>query len=205
MIIRSIILSILLSSCFGRQVYKNNENSCKLILLRDSSYSYSVKDQSKSCIPERGTYTINKNSIKLQHYTISQKESVANVTEQYQKEQPDSINLSFKNINNKATVVKFSINNNPQLFETNEYGKVSLSYVDLATFKIDSLKIYYQDLKYEVKQTFIKPTTLIISLNQYANQNYAINEREYEIYNDTIIANDLNEKLYKENVKLIKK
>ena len=201
MILRSIVLSTLLTGCLGRQVYKNNEDSCKLILYKDSTYSYFVKDQSISNNREKGSYTINQNSIKLIRYTRSPKESVVDIIEQFQIEQPDSVNLSFKNINNEAVLVKFSINNNPLIFETNKLGKASLSYNDINTFQIDSIKIFYRDLKYEVKQTSIKPTNLIIILNH----DYAKIEREYEIQNDTIIANDLNEKLYKEDVKLIRK
>lgn len=213
---------LLLFSC-GRTVYLNHSEHYKLILKSDSTYFF-VLPAPIHRYSERGTYQIKNDSVLLTQRYENVYDSISGIsTDITFSKEIDSVLFSFRNLNDTAVAVRFRINGNPAVFNTNRNGECKLAYHDLlaqkiidSTYVFHSFDISFGDRQYHYEEKhesaglpigLPKSYSLQIrfQLNQFAGKKYAFSYRRYAFSRDSIIVNTSSWKGMPKDVVLKKK
>jgi hypothetical protein len=151
---------------------------------------------------ENGTYKIEHNSIYLKRIVPNTFGSVVDCTSGYYFH-PDTVLFSFRDLNDSAIAVTFTLNQNPTVFKTDNQGHLNILYSDLASKQIissdniiRSINISFNNKTYSISNaSFLpKPTTVEIKLNQFAGEKNATLYRKFSYTNDTVTVNGIDPK-----------
>lgn len=209
-----LLLALVVAGCAGKQVLVNKKRNCKLVLHEDSTYAFKYptfmgKER------EKGTYKIENNSILLKRVVPNTYGSVVDCSSGYYFH-PDTLVFSFRDLNDSAIAVTFTLNEDPTVFKTDQQGHLQLLYSELSSKKIissdgkiHSMRISFKNKTYEIANTSFlpNPTTVEIKLNQFSGEKTATRYRKFRIDGDTIIVNGIDPKaigINPNNRKLVK-
>lgn len=192
------------------QTFVNKSGSCKLRLHKDSTYFYKYPTFLWK-MKERGTYTIEKDYILLTRIVKDSFENT-NWNSCYYTNYPDTVELSFTNLNDSSVSVSFTMNQQPTHYQTNASGSIKFLYSDLTNSKVISkdssfygFNISFNNKNYFIKDTFLKPTSIQIQLNQYMGEKSATLYRRFEYKNDTVVVNGVDPKAIGRDRKLTRR
>ncbi|HEX7413677.1 MAG TPA: hypothetical protein VF411_06480 [Bacteroidia bacterium] len=211
-LILTLITLILFTSCVDKQVFENKSGTCKLYLYKDSTYKY-IYPTLFGSKNEKGSYITLKDAILLKRITDNTYDTYdsINYSVTHLYDNSDTIELSFKNLNDSNICTTFTINKNQMPFKPDNSGNIKLLYHDLIANKIiakDStfylFTISFDNKIYHLKDTFVMPTSLEIKLNQYIDKKTAILYRQFEYKNDTVFINEYDPKVLGVDFKLTK-
>jgi hypothetical protein len=206
----SIILFLFFYCLAEGQTYTNKNGDCRLVLSKDLRYKYKYPTFLSSQT-ESGSYTVYKDSLLLRAVVKNKFDSLEYWT-YYLEAHPDSVEFSFRNLNDSAAELSFSINNSQAVFKTDKNGKAALAYSELLKNKIIStdsaivkLKIKLGNKTYVVNGKFLKPGGFETKLNHYLNEKDAILYRKFYFKNDSVIVNGISRKVIGQDVILSRK
>ncbi|HET6990201.1 MAG TPA: hypothetical protein VFJ43_02710, partial [Bacteroidia bacterium] len=188
--------------------------NCELKLYRDSTYSFKYPTFLRN-IHESGTYKITDNCILLKRIAQNTSDSILDCSMGYYSDNPDTVQVSFRGLNDSAICVAFTINKNPAIFKTDNSGQLKISYSMLLSKEIitkDSsfqfLDIFYNGRNYHITDTrplLSKPTVISIKLNQFVGEKTVVLYRKFSYSNDTVIVNGIDPKAIGSDRKLTRR
>ncbi len=192
------------------QTFVNKSGSCKLRLHKSSTYYYKYPFFFGK-IRERGTYTIEKDAILLTRITKNRYEN-NEWSSGYYYNYPDSVEFSFFDLNDSSINVSFTMNQQSIRYQTNTSGSIKFFYSELTNNKVISkdsafygFNISFNNKNYFIKDTFLKPTSILFQLNQYMGEKSVTLYRRFEYKNDTIEVNGVDPKAIGSDRKLVRK
>jgi hypothetical protein len=195
-------LSILFAGCAGKQVLVNKSGNCKLELHKDATYAFKYPTFLGKR-RENGTYKILNDSILLKRTTENNYGSIVDCSSIYYPDHPDTVTFAFRNLNDSAISVTFTLNQNPAVFKTDGHGRAKIAYSELVSKKIisgdsafHSIAISFNNKTYNIADASIlpKPISVHIKLNQFIGQKTATLYRKFSFTNDTVIVNGVDPK-----------
>src|ERR1700746_1036102 len=118
-----LFIFLIFISCSGRKLYENKSRSCKLVLRNNSTYLLKYPQFLRiRKMREHGTYSVTGNSLLLRYVVDNSYNNMEVATIGYYTKHPDTVNIYFKNINDSAISVSFTINQNPKIFNVDNSG-----------------------------------------------------------------------------------
>lgn len=194
-------LAILFSGCANKQVLVNKTRNCKLELYKDSTYAFKYPTFMGKR-RENGTYQIRSNSILLKRTVQNTYGSVVDISSGYYFH-PDTLQFAFRDLNDSAIAVTFTLNDNPTIYKTDSDGHLQVLYSELLSKKIfsreniiHSMTIFFNSKTYDIANASLlpNPTSIEIKLNQFVGQKTAILYRNFKFVHDTVTVNGIDPK-----------
>ncbi|MCW3083747.1 MAG: hypothetical protein JWP12_1113 [Bacteroidetes bacterium] len=207
------LIFIFFISCANRLTYVNKSGSCRIKLYNDSTYHLKYPTFFKN-IRKNGTYKITGNSLVLKRTIKNIVYDSTDCSSIYYIDHPDTVELSFRNLNDSSINVAFTINQNSTVFKTDHSGHLKILYSDLVSKKIissdssfHSISISFNNTAYFIsgKSMFPKPTNIDIQLNQFVGQKTVTLYRKFDYLNDTVIVNGMDPKAIGRDRKLTRR